>query len=562
MTSKFDWAQGSAADTGGRIDLPMRMPGSGAAEQAGVETAREAVDADKIWREYERGREYNERVGLYETVKNNENFYIGKQWEDVVAPDLEKPVLNFLRRVTTYFLAMLTSEDVGVQIQPFHGDAAADMAAKVLAGEVSRVIERTRIKTLSREMLRNCCVDGDGCFYFYFEPSAYTGQTAQGEIRCENIDNVKVIFGNPFVHEVQEQPYILLVQRLQLEQARKLAREAGADAEAIRPDSDSKYINEESDAQSQLVTVLIRLWRGESGTIQCCKTTHDVILREAWDTGYRLYPVAWMSWEKIKSSYHGQAALTGLIPNQIFVNKLWAMAMQHVKLSAFPKVFYDRSRIHEWTNRVGEAIGVNGNPNEQIAVNFRQADLSAQLLELVDRTVNYTKEFMGASDAALGNVRPENTSAIIAVQKANAVPLELQRLAYYQFCEDYIRIMIDMMRADYGVRRVMADMDGSGVKQAVTLDFGTINADALELNIDIGSSAYWSELTQIQTLDNLFNKQIISDAVTYLDAMPDKYVPGKQKIIEQLKARQQAQAALAQQQMMTQQGVSGQQAMI
>ena len=309
------------------------------------------------------------------------------------------------------------------------------------------------------------------------------------------------------------------------------------------------------------MTVLIRLWRGESGTIQCCKTTHDVVIRETWDTGYRLYPLAWMSWEKIKNSYHGQAALTGLIPNQIYVNKLWAMAMQHVKLSAFPKVIYDRSRIKEWTNRVGQAIGVDGNPNDAIAANFRTADLSAQLLDLVDRTINYTKEFLGASDAALGNVKPDNTSAIIAVQKANAVPLELQRLAYYQFCEDYVRVMIDMMRADYGIRSVIADTDGSGIKRPVTLDFGAINADALELNIDIGSSAYWSELTQIQTLDSLFGKGIISDAVTYLDAMPDKYVPGKQKIIEQLKARQQAQAALAQQQM-AQQGVSGQQALI
>lgn len=515
-------------------------------EGGGGAVERKKVDVDKIWREYERGREYNERVGLYETVKNNENFYIGKQWEDVIAPDLEKPVLNFLRRVTTYFLAMLSSEDIGIQIQPFHADQAADMAAKVLSAEISRVIERARIKMLSRDMLRNCCVDGDGCFYFYFAADAYTGQTAQGEIRCENTDNTKVIFGNPFISDVQAQPYVLIVQRLQLDQARKLAGESGADAEAIRPDSDNKYAGEEADAQSQLVTVLIRLWRGESGTIQCCKTTHDVVIRETWDTGYRLYPLAWMSWEKIKNSYHGQAALTGLIPNQIYVNKLWAMAMQHVKLSAFPKVIYDRSRIKEWTNRVGQAIGVDGNPNDAIAANFRTADLSAQLLDLVDRTINYTKEFLGASDAALGNVKPDNTSAIIAVQKANAVPLELQRLAYYQFCEDYVRVMIDMMRADYGIRSVIADTDGSGIKRPVTLDFGAINADALELNIDIGSSAYWSELTQIQTLDSLFGKGVISDAVTYLDAMPDKYVPGKQKIIEQLKARQQAQAALAQ----------------
>ena len=525
---------------------------------------RETVEPGKIWREYERGREYNERVGLYETVKNNENFYIGKQWENVVAPDLEKPVLNFLRRVTTYFLAMLASEDIGVQIQPFQPESASEIAAKVLSAEIGRVIERTRIKPLARDMLRNCCVDGDGCFYFYFAAEAYTGQAAEGEIRCENIDNTKVIFGNPFVADVQSQPYVLIVQRLQLEQAREQAREAGADAEAIRPDSDNKYIGEEADTQSQLVTVLIRLWRGESGTVQCCKTTHDVVIREVWDTGYRLYPLAWMSWEKIKNSYHGQAALTGLIPNQIFVNKLWAMAMQHVKLSAFPKVFYDRNRIPEWTNKVGQAIGVNGNPNDLIAANFRTADLSAQLLELVDRTINYTKEFLGASDAALGNVKPDNTSAIIAVQKANAVPLELQRLAYYQFCEDYIRILIDMMRADYGVRSVTADMDGSGVKQAVTLDFSAINADALELNIDVGSSSYWSELTQIQTLDNLFSKGIIADAATYLDAMPDKYVPGKQKIIEQIKARQemQAQVAMMQQQQQMQQSVSGQQALI
>ena len=108
-------------------------------EGGGGAVERKKVDVDKIWREYERGREYNERVGLYETVKNNENFYIGKQWEDVIAPDLEKPVLNFLRRVTTYFLAMLSSEDIGIQIQPFHADQAADMAAKVLSAEISRV---------------------------------------------------------------------------------------------------------------------------------------------------------------------------------------------------------------------------------------------------------------------------------------------------------------------------------------------------------------------------------------------------------------------------------------
>jgi len=58
---------------------------------------------------------------------------------------------------------------------------------------------------------------------------------------------------------------------------------------------------------------------------------------------------------------------------------------------------------------------------------------------MVDRTINYSRDMMGASDAALGNVKPENTSAILAVQKASSAPLELQRLAFYQFVEDAFR---------------------------------------------------------------------------------------------------------------------------
>ena len=52
------------------------------------------ANADEIWREYSDGVDYNESIGLYETVRKNENFFIGNQWEGVNAPDLEKPVLN------------------------------------------------------------------------------------------------------------------------------------------------------------------------------------------------------------------------------------------------------------------------------------------------------------------------------------------------------------------------------------------------------------------------------------------------------------------------------------
>ena len=40
-------------------------------------------------------------------------------------------------------------------------------------------------------------------------------------------------------------------------------------------------------------------------------------------------------------------------------------------------------------------------------------------------------------------------------------------------------------------------------------------------------------------MDNLFSKGVITDAIMYLEGIPDKYIRNKSKIIDQLKERQQ-----------------------
>ena len=37
----------------------------------------------KIWDEYQAGLDYNNSIQLNETVRVNENFFVGKQWEGV-----------------------------------------------------------------------------------------------------------------------------------------------------------------------------------------------------------------------------------------------------------------------------------------------------------------------------------------------------------------------------------------------------------------------------------------------------------------------------------------------
>jgi hypothetical protein len=52
---------------------------------------------------------------------------------------------------------------------------------------------------------------------------------------------------------------------------------------------------------------------------------------------------------------------------------------------------------------------------------------------------------------------------------------------------------------------------------------------------------------QIQTADSLLMNGVLTDAVTYLETIPDHYIRNKQKIIEKLREQQALQAKMAQQ---------------
>ncbi len=483
---------------------------------------------ERVFAEYRHGESYNRAINLYETAEKNEDFYMGDQWKGVNAPDLEKPVINFLKRAVCYLVSMIVSDDVAVALTPNVPSDDSSFLSDCLEGELENIIEQTKAKSLARDMLRNCAVDGDGCFYFWFEPLG----GANGRICIENLDNTKVIFGNPYVKEPEEQPYIIIVRRRSAEELRREAKTAGAENwENIRPEGKGLYMNEEDDPNHDLATELIRLWK-EDGTVHFMWTTEDCVIKPPADTGLRRYPIAWMNWESVKNSYHGRAAITGVIPNQIFVNKLWAMAMEHEKHMAFPKLFYDITKIRQWTNRVGQAIGVTGDPNTAVASSFRASDMSEQVMNLVEKTISYTKECLGASDIALGNVALDNTSAIIALQNAAAAPLSLQKLSFYQFWEDCVLIMLDMIRAYYGVREV--NFDAGKDKASVFVDFSAVDTDSMKLSVDVGAASYWSELMQVETADSLFRNGVITDAVTYLESIPDKYIRGKKRIIAKL----------------------------
>lgn len=500
-----------------------------------------------VYKEYQNCVSFNSNIGLYETVKQNENFYVGNQWEGVIAPDLDKPIFNLMKRVVGYLNAMLVSDDIAVSMTAYgDADGNADADMEVIKQEISRIMENNSMYIQNRDAVRNASVDGDACFHVYFDPNIKTNNNV-GEIVIELVDNTNVLFGNENCVDVQKQPFIILSSRRMLDSVKEEARQNGIkqdQIDLIQEDSDEEGNNGETYSMGGKVTVLTKYWK-EKGTVHFSKSTHNVFIKEATNTELKMYPVSYMTWEKIKNCYHGQAVITGMIPNQIFINKLFAMAMKYQMEMAFPKIVYDKTRIPEWSNKIG-AIGVFGDVNSAITKNLPPAEMSNQVLLLIEKTIEYTRDFLGASDTALGTVNPENTSAIIAVQKATAIPLQLPRMAYYQFVEDYIRILVDVMSVYYGVRKAFVQEADSPMTTITDYDFSTIQKYDMKLKVDIGAGAYFDELTQMQTVDNLYKNGIIKDAVTYLNSIPDKYLKNKAAIIKQAKAEQLQMAQMAQ----------------
>ena len=516
------------------------------------------ITPEQVQAEYQKMLGYNTAVNLDETVRANENFFIGKQWEGVDAKGLPTPVYNFLKQVVLFSVANITTDNIKMQATPLACERTpedVERVAEIVNKEFDRLFEFNRVPNLVREYMRNAAVDGDSCLFTFWDDTVDAGFGLRGGIRTEIVDNMRVGFGNTACRDPQKQPYILIERREMTKELRRAAQEAGNPLwNDIQPDNENHNTDSYKNS-SERSTVLLRMWKErKTGTVWACEVSGRVMLREPWDMGLRLYPVTWINWDYIPDSYHGQALVTGLIPNQIFVNKLFAMSMISLMTSAFPRTVYDKTRIPKWNNAVGAAIGVNGGDVSGVAKIIDPAQISPQIAQFIQTSVDYTRQFLGATSAALGETRPDNTSAIIALQRAASIPSEITKQNLYKSIEDLGRIYLDFMAAYYGKRKVQVSMPDVGADilafagkdpeelETVLFDYGILNDMPMALKLDVGASSYWSEMASVQTLDNLLmqNKITIEE---YLERIPDGYIPKRQELIA---SRKQA----AQQQMM------------
>jgi hypothetical protein len=496
----------------------------------------------------EKGREYNRRIGLYDTVNRNERFYRGDQWAGVEKGDLPTPVFNLFKRVINYFVSTIMSQKLSLYFSAEGMSCFSDLEKKKVVDDACQLItrylnyryEKDKIDSLLTEGLTDAAVSGDMFLYVYWDPSRRTAQGFTGDFVTGLVDGTQVFFGDVNTTSVEEQPYILLAGRELVTKLREEAAANGASEEELRkilPDSD---VSEQSgdfgkrELEGTKATFVIKLYK-ENGTVHFRKSCRSLVISPPRDTGLRLYPVALMNWEKVKNSYHGQGVATSLVDNQLYINKAFAMVMKHMMDVSFSKVMYNANLIDEWTGEIGEAVAVNG-PVENAAIRMEPGSMQSGFLDVINMTMGVTKELMGATDAALGNVAPDNTSAIITLQQSAAVPLELQRKALLSAVERLGMIWLDFILHYYGPERWMLFRE-KGELLGGTLPLDRIRDVIFSCTSQAGASSYWSEIAQAGTLEKLLASGNISFS-QYLERLPDGYINKKEELLEEVKSQE------------------------
>ena len=504
------------------------------------------------WQLYEKGKEYHYSIGLYDKVNTNERFYRGDQWDGIQAGGLPTPVFNIFRRIIDFFTSSVLAGAVKLRFSSEmpaadqNGKTASDTTEKL-----NRIADfrwdKQKMDTLLANALRDAAITGDAVCYTYWDPSVRTGQPYTGDFVSVLVDNTNVFFGNPNSKNVEKQPYILLSMRETVEDLRAQAGFNGRDEEEIRkilPDDDTACESGDlakKELENTRCISLIKLWKGEDGKVRFRKSTKNAVIKEETELGLSRYPLAVMNWTPVKNSWHGQGVATGLIENQIFINKGFAMVMKHMMDTAFSKVVYDSTVIDQWSNRVGEAVAVNG-PVESVAKVLSSGQMQSGMLDVINLAISATKEFMGATDTALGDVLPTNTSAILALQKSSSVPLEGVKRALYQFVEDIGLVWLDFLFAYYDDARLVP-VGEEGKIEYLPFMMSFQKDKLYGCRVDVGGGSYWSEVSTLNTLDNLLKLGKITMS-QYLERLPDELIPKKRELLEEIKSAEEAQALI------------------
>jgi len=473
------------------------------------------TDIYAIWDRYEQSRNYLNRKNLFYKTEKNWQMYIGEQWAAVKDNEglTDLPMLNFIKPVVKYKVSTIAQHAVTALFSDMN--SANNEVVKNLNKLFDISWDKAKMNRISWETLQNSAVQGDA--YCYWGEGGDTRKSPQ------IIHNTQMRLGDENITNIQDQPWIIIMERLSPKVVRERARLQGVPKEdlgLIKPDKelDDNIFNKE-EVKDKVTSLLYMEKDMKTGVVSIARCTRNVMYEklhpiqqtkggEYYGIGLTMYPIVPMIWEKRPNDARGTGEVEQLIPNQLELNKTLARRSMSVKMTAFPRMAVDDSAIQnpEDLDKVGAVIKMNGansqGINNMVSYLAPQA-MSGDAKALSEDLLETTRNLAGASDAQLGNVDLSRVSGTAAqtIRDQQQVPLNEQVSMYQNFVEDVALLWFDMWKTYYpnGI-----EMDGIAVMAE------EIESIQPNVRVDIAEDTTLSRMASQQELTNLLNNNKIT----------------------------------------------------
>lgn len=510
-----------------------------------------------IWQKYEKSKHYMDGKNILLKTERNWNFFVGKQWEATKDSEgLEDlPMLNFIKQTVNYKVSSISQHAITAIFSDMNS-GSLELGNDDVCHRMNNLFDiswqKAKMNRVARKALKHSAVQGDSYVFWY------SGDTRKSP---QIVNNTQMRLGDENTVDIQEQPWIIIEERLTKDVVKERAKLQGCTEEELAlimtdSDNDTQLYNKQE--VSNKVTSLVYMEK-KKGIVHIARATKNVIYEELHPiaqtknnepigTGLTMYPIVPMIWEEVPNTARGSSEVEHLIPNQLELNKTLARRAISVKMTAFPRVAYDEGMLAnpEDLDKVGSALRLTGGNAQAISQMIAYLSPQAQSQDaklLSDELLDKTKDLSGASDTALGNIDLSRVSGTAAttIRDQQQVPLNDQVTMYQEFVENVALLWFDIWKAYYP--------DG--------IEFDGIRVEAEEIEnivpnvrIDIAEDTTLSRMTSQQEISNLFNNNKITFD-EFAEAYPEHASIDKKILLKIAEQRRQAQ--LAQQQAMAQQ---------
>jgi len=516
-----------------------------------------------IWQKFELSKDYEDKKRLLQRTERNWNFFVGNQWKGLNSFGEELPVLNFIKTIVQYKISSVAQNAMTAYYSDMENRPEVSEVYKALNLYWRQCWEKSKMNEMCWRMLKSAAIQGDSYFYWH------DGNTLEPP---QIIPNTSIHFADENIDNIQDQPYIIIEERWDLEAVKKYAKENGVSEDDIKlisaDDKTERQLYNKEEVRDK-VTVLLYMTRNDNGVVETGRSTEAVIIEpleaKVNQNGVgeikgnlTVYPVINYVWEALPNTARGVGEVEMLIPNQLELNKTLARRSMAVKMAAYPRLAYDATAVGnpEDLDKVGAPIAVQGGSaqsiNQMIAY-LNPANISSDALQLSNDLLQTTKDLAGASDYALGNINPEQASgtAIIAVRDQSQVPLNEQVSRFKQFVEDVSLLWVDLWIVFNSDGITFEYEDENGQKIPVTLSQKDLEGLKPTVMIDVSPDNQWTKLAEQQSLDTLLQLGQIT-LEEYIECTPENSSVPKGKL-QQVMNKRKAQQMQMEQQMMMQQ---------